>query len=61
MIPVSGFGRTLTLDVTSLAVSTVPPPALPMFASGLLALGLFGFVARKKLAPNNSGLLRSFS
>jgi hypothetical protein len=24
-------------------------------------LGLFGFVARKKLAPNNSGLLRSFS
>jgi hypothetical protein len=44
-----GSGRTLTLDVTS--VSVVPlPPALPMFVSGLLALRLFGFVARKKLA-----------
>lgn len=45
----TGFGRTLTLDVTS--VSVVPlPPALPMFVSGLLALGLFGFLTRRKSA-----------
>jgi hypothetical protein len=45
----NGFGRTLTLDVTSLAVSTVPlPPAFPMFASALLALGTVGFLARKR-------------
>jgi hypothetical protein len=44
----------LTLQTTEVfggSVSAVPlPPALPLFASGLLALGLFGFVARKKSA-----------
>jgi hypothetical protein len=48
----AGYGRTLTLDVTSLAVSTVStvplPPAFPMFASALLALGIVGFLTRKR-------------
>jgi hypothetical protein len=41
----------LTLQPTaaSFSVSPVPlPPALPMFASALLILGIFGFVRRKK-------------
>jgi hypothetical protein len=45
------FVASSDFDVVSLspAVSAVPlPPALRMFASGLLALGLFGFVRRKK-------------
>jgi hypothetical protein len=44
---------TLTLQTTEVlgGVSAVPlPRALPMFASGLLALGVFGFLARKKSA-----------
>jgi hypothetical protein len=44
------FNRTLDFNVTSetFAVSAVPlPPAFPMFASALLALGIFGFYARK--------------
>jgi hypothetical protein len=43
-------GRTLDFNVTSetFAVSAVPlPPALPMFASALLALGLLGVYARR--------------
>jgi hypothetical protein len=45
----AGFGRTLDLDITSLTVSTVPlPPALPMFASALLMLGIFGFCAVRR-------------
>jgi hypothetical protein len=57
-IPMKSVGRAdsngnvdLTMQVTSASysVSTVPlPPALPMFASALLALGLVGFFARKK-------------
>jgi hypothetical protein len=42
----------LTLDTTSasLSVSPVPlPPALPMFAAALLALGIFGVYARRRL------------
>jgi hypothetical protein len=45
------FRRTLDFNVTSesFAVSPVPlPPALPMFASALLALGIFGFCTKRK-------------
>jgi hypothetical protein len=45
------FGASSDFSVIYLSpgVSAVPlPPALPMFASALLALGIFGFVARKK-------------
>jgi hypothetical protein len=39
----------LTLQPTSASVSPVPlPPALPMFASALLALGLAAYVRRKR-------------
>jgi hypothetical protein len=45
----AGFGRTLNLDITSLTVSAVPlPPALPLFALALLALGIFGYMRRAK-------------
>ena len=41
----SEFGNT---DYSSFAVSPAPlPPALPMFAAALLALGLFGVYARR--------------
>jgi hypothetical protein len=44
----------LTLNTT---VSSVPlPPALPMFASALLALGIFGVYARRKQAPLSAPL-----
>jgi hypothetical protein len=44
-------GRTLDFNVTSetFPVSPVPlPPALPLFAAALLALGIFGYVRRAK-------------
>jgi hypothetical protein len=47
----SPFGRTLDFNVTSetFAVSPVPlPPALPLFAFALLALGIVGYVRRSK-------------
>jgi hypothetical protein len=44
------FGRTLDFNVTSETfVSTVPlPPALPLFAFALLALGIVGYLRRAK-------------
>jgi hypothetical protein len=47
---------TLTLQTTQAfgpnSVSPVPlPPSLPMFASALLVLGIFGFCARRKHGP----------
>jgi hypothetical protein len=49
----AGLGRTISFELTAFSasgsVSAVPlPPAFPMFATGLLALGVFGFVTRKK-------------
>jgi hypothetical protein len=49
----AGWGRTLTLNVTSLSVVPLPP-AMPIFASSLLALVLFGFVVRNKSAPQQA-------
>ena len=46
-----GAIRTLDFNVSSetFAVSAVPlPPALPLFAAALLALGIFGYVRRTK-------------
>jgi hypothetical protein len=46
-----GAIRTLDFNVSSetFAVSAVPlPPALPLFAAALLALGIFGYVRRAK-------------
>jgi hypothetical protein len=44
-----GLARSLIFDVTSETLNPVPlTPALPMFASGLLALGIFGFVTRRR-------------
>jgi hypothetical protein len=45
------FGRTLDFNVSSetFAVSPVPlPPALPLFAAALLALGIAGYLRRAK-------------
>jgi hypothetical protein len=45
------YDRTLTFNVTSetFVVSPVPlPPALPMFAAALLALGIVSYVGRKR-------------
>jgi hypothetical protein len=45
------FGRTLDFKVSSetFVVSTVPlPPALPLFASALLILGIVGYARRTK-------------
>jgi hypothetical protein len=44
------FGRTLDFNVSSETfVSTVPlPPALPLFAAALLALGIVGYARRAK-------------
>jgi hypothetical protein len=46
-----GFSRTLDFNISSESlVSSVPlPPALPMFASALLALAVFGVYARRRL------------
>jgi hypothetical protein len=52
------FGRTLDFKVSSesLAVSPVPlPPALPLFAAALLALGIVGYVRRAKDATPAHG------
>jgi hypothetical protein len=51
----SGF---INLDLQVTNVSPVPlPPALPMFASALLALGIFGVYARRKQAPQSFATL----
>jgi hypothetical protein len=53
--PLGASGRDVEFKVTSdtlvlpPVLSTVPlPPALPLFAAALLALGIFGYVRRAK-------------
>jgi hypothetical protein len=47
----SNYSRTLTFGIaqSDIVVSPVPlPPALPLFAAALLALGIFGYARRTK-------------